>query len=967
MYKNISDDHFIAQLGEALRSLMNSGDTWLGLNESLDIIRKLTDSGILTLLEVEQIDAQEVTLMAHLVLVTRGEKCTLLPLDIRQTHNRGKAEHGWFEQLAKGKKVGGLISELDPHWYDFLALHELNFQSFLLFPVFVDHRLWGIVGIGNADPHKLWSSAEKIAIETYSALLANQIMRRAAQQALISSRDALAANELRYRSFVELSMEGIYYVNMIPPMPLDLPIEEQAQWFYDNAVFHSCNPTFCRMYNYNSPSELEGKPARIIYEHDPTGDMTRAIEYFIQSQYQLTPSVETREYNTAGEEVWYLNSGVGIIDNGYLVGVWGIQQDITIRKKAEIALRESELKLTEVMAGTQIGVWEWRKTHPGFFTIDHNIVKILELPEGHQTLSQHDFWQRLHPKAAVELKQITRKHVKGRSPFYEMDLQVMTDKGQWRWVHLRGVIIEKTERNEANRIIGTMLEEDEKKNREQERLENEALFRTFFDYSPLGVYYIDTNQCFFYVNQRFCDLIGYRAEELLGRDVWSVAHNGDYESIVSQIKAAYERKQTELHFEKRYEHKNGRIIWTSITLTLIWDESGQYKHAIGLVDDITEQRLYKETLQINEARLKATLSAMPDIKFHVNETGHVIDLYASPAELDIIGLTYDDIIHHDLASWMPIFIAHGFLHNIKKALQIPGEVQRFEFIWPSETASQFYEARINAIDSGELIIVLRNLTAWKRAEQEVQEKLTELDIQNRKLQAYIDSNLQLENFAYIASHDLREPVRTIRTFAQILERRYGEAFDEAGRTYLDFITKGASQMNNLIEDLLTYSRVNTDETTLEPIDTQALLSDIAHMLANYIAEKDARIEHANLPPSILGSYTKLHQLFMNLIVNAIKFGPLDTAPVVSISCKDKGDCWEFAVKDNGIGIAPEFHEQIFMLFKKLHTRQEYHGTGIGLALCKKIVEQHGGTIHVISTQGEGSTFVFTLKKEGAAS
>jgi len=137
-------------------------------------------------------------------------------------------------------------------------------------------------------------------------------------------------------------------------------------------------------------------------------------------------------------------------------------------------------------------------------------------------------------------------------------------------------------------------------------------------------------------------------------------------------------------------------------------------------------------------------------------------------------------------------------------------------------------------------------------------------------------------------------------------------------------------------------------------------------MPRFYVEKNARIEYAQLPEVIRGSYTKLQQLFMNLIVNAIKFGPVGEGadpPLVTISCLNKGGFWEFSIRDNGIGIAPDFHEQIFLLFKKLHPSQEYRGTGIGLALCKKIVEQHGGSITVLSAQGRGSEFIFTLNKD----
>lgn len=256
-----------------------------------------------------------------------------------------------------------------------------------------------------------------------------------------------------------------------------------------------------------------------------------------------------------------------------------------------------------------------------------------------------------------------------------------------------------------------------------------------------------------------------------------------------------------------------------------------------------------------------------------------------------------------------------------------------------------------------------DITERKQAENEVANKIEEVNEKNQELQQYIDSNMQLENFAYIASHDLKEPLRTVGNFAELLKKRYADVLDQSGQEYLDFIVGGAKNMNHLIEDLLTYSRVTNQEHTLEEINLPDLLALIKHGISNFIEEKQATIQYEGIPSMLIANRTKLKQLFQNLIVNGIKFHKKETKPEIKIIAKEKEELWQFEIRDNGIGIDPDYHEKIFLLFKKLHGKKEYQGTGIGLALCKKIVEQHSGNIWVESTPGEGTSFFFTLKKE----
>jgi light-regulated signal transduction histidine kinase (bacteriophytochrome) len=225
------------------------------------------------------------------------------------------------------------------------------------------------------------------------------------------------------------------------------------------------------------------------------------------------------------------------------------------------------------------------------------------------------------------------------------------------------------------------------------------------------------------------------------------------------------------------------------------------------------------------------------------------------------------------------------------------------------------------------------------------------------------SNLELEQFAYVASHDLQEPLRMVASYLKLLEQRYKDQLDKDAREFIEFAVDGAIRMRVLIDDLLTYSRVMTKAKKREMVDTKVVFDQAVANLQIAIEDKKATVTCTNLPVISADPVTMI-QLFQNLIGNAIKFYGKEP-PVVHVACEQKGAEWLFSIRDNGIGIDAANFGQIFVIFQRFHTRQEYPGTGIGLAVCKKIVEQHGGRIWPESKIGNGTTFYFTIPAKGA--
>jgi len=283
-----------------------------------------------------------------------------------------------------------------------------------------------------------------------------------------------------------------------------------------------------------------------------------------------------------------------------------------------------------------------------------------------------------------------------------------------------------------------------------------------------------------------------------------------------------------------------------------------------------------------------------------------------------------------------------------------GRVGRFSGYCPTADGTPtWWDVVISPINGPDgnvdrLLAVSRDITERKKAEDEL-----------RKLAAELKrSNSDLQQFAYAASHDLQEPLRTISGFVKLIEKRYKGKLDETANEFIKHTCDGVEGMRLLIKDLLVYSQVDTKERIFEPINCSVVLEKAIHSLRSAIEESGAEVTYDPLP-TVMADASQMSRLFQNLIGNAIKFHDEKT-PRVHVSADREGDVWVFSVRDNGIGIDAKQRERIFVIFQRLHAREEFPGTGIGLAICKRIVERHGGRIWVESEIGNGSTFYFTI-------
>ena len=372
----------------------------------------------------------------------------------------------------------------------------------------------------------------------------------------------------------------------------------------------------------------------------------------------------------------------------------------------------------------------------------------------------------------------------------------------------------------------------------------------------------------------------------------------------------------------------------------------------SILRDISSRKQAERALQESEDRYRKLVELSPDVVAiategkiaFLNEAGAKLFGVASPEEmygrpvLEIVHPDYQQIVTQRLRQVMELGEQAPLIEE--KILRRDGTV-----VWVEAVSRPFIYQGKNA-----MLSVIRDISHHKALEEQLGDAATELT----------RSNKDLEQFAYAASHDLQEPLRMVTSFTQLLEKRYKGKLEKDADEFIGFIVDGATRMQAMISDLLDYSRVGTRGKAFQETDCEEVLRQATTNLIPAISESAAIVTHGPLPV-VVADDGQMLRLFQNLVGNAIKFRSRET-PRVHVSARRTDGEWEFSVRDNGIGIAPEFFDKLFVIFQRLHTREQYPGTGVGLAICKRIVERHGGRIWVESEAGKGSTFFFTLPR-----
>ncbi len=482
----------------------------------------------------------------------------------------------------------------------------------------------------------------------------------------------------------------------------------------------------------------------------------------------------------------------------------------------------------------------------------------------------------------------------------------------------------------------------------------EGRYRGLLEAAPDAMVVVNQRGEIVLLNVRAEEQFGYRRDELLGQAVKNIIPEGFAERLIADgLRSAADAlaQQIGTGIELMGRRRNGSGFPIEIMLSPL--ESSEGILVTAAIRDITQRKAAEKHLVEMEAQYRGLLEAAPDAMVVVNQSGDIVLLNARAEEQ--FGYIRDELLGQRVETIIP----EGFSERlVADGLRSAAEALAQQIGMGIELTGRRKDGRgfpieimLSPLDGAGGILVtaaIRDISVRNEAATHLLQKLDELK----------RSNEELEQFAYIASHDLQEPLRMVASYTQLLSRRYKGKLDSDADEFIAFAVDGANRMQGLIQDLLAYSRVGTQGRELRETSSEAALNQALSNLGRAIEESSAVVAHGELP-DVLADDVQLVQLFQNLVGNAIKYQN-PGVPRIDVSAAMQGGKWTFSVKDNGLGIEPKYFDRIFGMFQRLHKREEFSGTGIGLAICKKIVERHGGTISVESQPGEGSTFRFAL-------
>ena len=715
--------------------------------------------------------------------------------------------------------------------------------------------------------------------------------------------------------------------------------------------------------------------------------------------------LEFRIFHKSGDIRWLSAKGGAIYNNeGNIVRVLGINTDITERKKAE----ENIQKLADVVESSNDAIitkslegiiTSWNKGAEQIYgynaeeVLGQNISilaphtlkeEISQLIEKIKQEKQIHHYETLRVKKNGKLINVSIT----LSPIFDASGKLISISTIARDIteqkkleeKRRELLIRLQDFNEelevTNEELQTITEELRLSNEELKQQSDELLtvnralreseqkfFKAFYT-NPAAMTLNDEKGRWIDVNESFSKLTGYSKSELIGYNAaeLDIIDTKKREHYITELQEKGSKQDTEFEMQTKSGEKRF-IISNSESIEL----ENEIMH-ITFIYDVTQ-------LKENENKIK---KLNDDLNRWVNELNTLFEMlpmsvaitykkdarkmYANPTMEKLLGISPGSNISQsapqgDEPNYKSFKNGHELL---PEELPIQKAIATAQPVYDSEYDIIRQDGRIinlhgHAVplfhDDGNVrgaIGAFDDITALKQAEEKLKKTMDDLKRSNR----------ELEQFAYVSSHDLQEPLRMISSFTQLLERRYKNKLDNDADEYIDFIVEGAQRMKYLIDDLLTFSRLNTQSKEFENVDLETILDIVLSNLTVFIKENNALITHDPLP-TVTADESQMMQVFQNLIANAIKFHG-SKPPEIHIFAQKKNREWKFAVTDNGIGIDPEYKKQIFEVFKRLHTREEYPGSGIGLSVTQKIINMHGGNIWVESELGKGSTFYFTI-------
>jgi PAS domain S-box-containing protein len=638
-------------------------------------------------------------------------------------------------------------------------------------------------------------------------------------------------------------------------------------------------------------------------------------------------------------------------------GLVGAILDVTARKHAEAALRDSEERWRATVDSASEGMLIYNRSL-AIVSANRAAERILGLTQA-ELIGKPGFTSMLPcigedgAPLASEARP-TRITIRTGTPQTGCVIGIKRADGAVTWLSVNTAFLRRADAADYYGLVSTVSDITAQHDAERRLKESEQRFRRTFELAGSGMAHIGMDRRFTRVNRRLCEILGYSEEELLQLTGRQISHPEDLDIINEQRPRLYKGEIDRIELEKRYLRKDGSVVWVHFTMTVERDAKGAPLYEIAVYEDITQKLETQLRLRESEARFRQTFELAASGIGHVRD-GRFVRVNRSLCEIfgyaegELLGRHVKELSHpedRDVSDAPRERIRRGEAESArfeKRYLRADGAV-----IWCEVAVALVRD--VYGVPQYE-VAIFDEVTDRKKAEARLREAHEELK----------RSNAELEQFAYVASHDLQEPLRMVASYAQLLGRRYEAKLDGDAREFMAYIIDGASRMKQLIEDLLAYSRVGTKGAEFKRANAEDALKRALFNLRVAIQEAGAVVTNDPLP-TLSVDEVQLGQLLQNLMSNALKFRS-DSVPRIHVGITESAKEYAFEVRDNGIGIEPQYYERIFMVFQRLHNKGEYPGTGIGLAICKKVVERHGGRIWVESRPGAGSSFYFTLPKE----
>jgi two-component system sensor kinase FixL len=620
-----------------------------------------------------------------------------------------------------------------------------------------------------------------------------------------------------------------------------------------------------------------------------------------------------------------------------------LEQETAKLKRAEEALQESEEKYGTLVENSLTGIYIDQGGRIVF--ANRKFAEIYGYSR--DELIGMESRMLVHPEDRALTDEIRAKRLKGEEAPSEYQARGLKKDGEIMWIARRNTRIEYEGRPA---ILGNIVELTERKRGEEALRESEERYRMVLEASPDPVVVYDIEGRGVYINPAFTRVFGWTPEELLGKKLDYVPDENwpETQMIIDKVQAG----ESFTGVKSRRYTKEGGILDVSISAAVYLNADGIPMGSVHILRDITDQKRAEEATKLAYAELSQIFNTAIDGMRVIDKDFNV--LRNSQTFLTLAGVSESEAEGKKCYEVFPGSLCHTPRCPLT-AIMDGEELVEFEVEKERPDGTKI-PCIITATPfrgpGGKLIGIVEdttNITQRRWAEERLKEAMAELE----------RSNAELQQFAYVASHDLQEPLRKIQAFGDRLKARSAEALDERGRDYMDRMQNAARRMQALIDNLLTLSRITTRAKPFVPVNLSDVVKEVVSDLELHIEQAGGLVETGDMP-TIDADPTQMRQLLQNLIENGLKFHQPEAKPVVKVYGQQVNEVCQLIVEDNGIGFEEKYLDRIFAVFQRLHGRGQYGGTGVGLAICQKIVERHGGSITAKSTPGQGATFIVKL-------